>query len=141
MQDQALWIHILKFSLKMGTYLLRGFFLKVLDENPKIVLPAVILKKKFLTPNFTKFLNPKGNFSALFYLYSNLIWGPPYNILKFHKNQRPKICSCSLRSTLRNTLLSTLRTKMRNKKDLNEYQKNVVFLLKKSRNQGRGFFF
>ena len=42
----------------MSTYLLRGFFLKVLDENQKIVLPAVILKKKIQTPNFTKFLNP-----------------------------------------------------------------------------------
>ena len=30
----------------MSTYLLRGFFLKVLDENPKIVLHVVILKKK-----------------------------------------------------------------------------------------------
>ena len=39
----------------MSTYLLRGFFLKVLDENPKIVLPALILKKKILTPNFTKY--------------------------------------------------------------------------------------
>ena len=39
-------------------YLLRGFLLKVLDENPKIVLPTVILKKKFQTPNFTKFSNP-----------------------------------------------------------------------------------
>ena len=42
----------------MSTYPLRGFFFKVLDENPKIVLPGVILKKKKLTPNFTKFLNP-----------------------------------------------------------------------------------
>ena len=32
-----------KFSLKMSTYLPRGFFLKVLDENPKIVLSALIL--------------------------------------------------------------------------------------------------
>ena len=31
---------------------------KKMDENPKIILPAVILKKKFPTPNFTKFLNP-----------------------------------------------------------------------------------
>ena len=46
------------FLLKMSTYLLRGFFFKVLDEIQKIVLPAVILKKKFSTPNFTKFLNP-----------------------------------------------------------------------------------
>ena len=30
-------------------------------------------KKKIATPNFTKFLNPYENFSALFYLYSNLI--------------------------------------------------------------------
>ena len=31
-------------------------FFKVLDESPKIVLPAVISKKKFRSPNFTKFL-------------------------------------------------------------------------------------
>ena len=30
----------------MSTYLLKGFFLKVLDENSKIVLPALIVKKK-----------------------------------------------------------------------------------------------
>ena len=36
----------------------RFFFLKVLDENQKIVLPVVIKKKKIQTPNFTKFLNP-----------------------------------------------------------------------------------
>ena len=40
----------------MSTYLLRGFFFEVLDEYPKIVLPAVIFEKKILTPNFTKFL-------------------------------------------------------------------------------------
>ena len=45
-QDQAVLINILKFSLKMSTYLQRGFFLKFLDENRKIVLPVVILKKK-----------------------------------------------------------------------------------------------
>ena len=57
-QDQALLIKVFKISLKMSTYLPTGFFLKALDENPKTVLPAVILKKKILTPNFTKFLNP-----------------------------------------------------------------------------------
>ena len=31
---------------------------EVLHEKLKTILPAVILKKKFLTPNFTKFLNP-----------------------------------------------------------------------------------
>jgi len=41
-----------------------GFFLnenpktEVLNENFKKVLPMGILKKKFSTPNFTKFLNP-----------------------------------------------------------------------------------
>ena len=35
----------------MSTYLLRDFFLKVLDENPKIVLPALILKKN-INPQF-----------------------------------------------------------------------------------------
>ena len=32
----------LKSSLKMSTYLVRGFFKKVLDENPKIVVAAFI---------------------------------------------------------------------------------------------------
>jgi|OM-RGC.v1.027942277 hypothetical protein len=31
---------------------------EVLDENLKIILQQGILKKKFSTPNFTKFLNP-----------------------------------------------------------------------------------
>ena len=31
----------------------RGFFRKVLDENPKIVLPILILKFIILTPNLT----------------------------------------------------------------------------------------
>ena len=43
----------------MSTYLHRGFFKKVLEENPKIVLPALILKKKKIQyPNFTNVLNP-----------------------------------------------------------------------------------
>ena len=37
---------ILTFSHKKSTYLHRGFFLKVLDGNPKTILPFVILKKK-----------------------------------------------------------------------------------------------
>ena len=45
---------------------------EVLPEKLKNVLPMGILKKKFSTPNFTKFLNPYANFSALFYLYSKL---------------------------------------------------------------------
>ena len=50
-----------------------------------------ILKKKFPTPNFTKFLNPLEKFSVLFYPYSNLSKDTPYNIEKFKKNTRPKI--------------------------------------------------
>ena len=42
---------ILKFSLKMSTYLLRGFFL----ENQKIVLPALILKKNSWPPTSPNF--------------------------------------------------------------------------------------
>ena len=37
---------------------IQNFFLKVLDENPKTVLPPVILIFFSLTHNFTKFLNP-----------------------------------------------------------------------------------
>ena len=47
-----------KKGTKMSTYLLKGFFFKVLDENPKVVLNMGILKKKISTPNFTKLLNP-----------------------------------------------------------------------------------
>ena len=36
-----------------------------------------ILKIIISTPNFTKFLNPYENFSALFYLYSNLSYEAP----------------------------------------------------------------
>ena len=61
-----------KKSSEMSTYQPKGFFKKVLDENSKIVLPVLILKKKIQTPNFTKFLNPQRNVSALFYLYRNL---------------------------------------------------------------------
>ena len=43
-------------SLKMSTYQLLNF--EVWTKKSKIVLPAVILEKKILTPNFTKFLNP-----------------------------------------------------------------------------------
>ena len=51
----------------------------------KTILPAVIFKFFFWTPNFTKFLNPQGNFSALFYLYSSLSLNTPYNIYKFQE--------------------------------------------------------
>ena len=46
------------FLLKMSTYLLIGFFQKVLDENPKIFLPAVILRKKIPDPQIHQIFKP-----------------------------------------------------------------------------------
>ena len=45
----------LKFSLKMSRNQGRGFFFKVLDENPKVVLNIGILKKKNRPPTSPKF--------------------------------------------------------------------------------------
>ena len=40
--------------------------LKVLDENPKIVLPAVILKKKISDPQLHQIFKPIRNFFCTF---------------------------------------------------------------------------
>ena len=42
----------------MGFFLFENQKTEVLNENFKKVLQVGILKKKFSTPNFTKFLNP-----------------------------------------------------------------------------------
>ena len=62
----ALLIKILKSSLKMGTYLPKGFFKKVLNENPKIALPAVILKKKNPDPQLHQIFKPIRAFFCTF---------------------------------------------------------------------------
>ena len=52
------WKKSSKKGTKKSTQPRKSFKFEVLHEKLKIVLPMGILKKKFSTPNFTKFLNP-----------------------------------------------------------------------------------
>ena len=56
------------FLLKMSTYQLKGFFFKVLDENPKIVLHMVILELGYPDPQLHQILKPIRELSCTFLL-------------------------------------------------------------------------